>query len=104
GIVGAGIPDASATRHPRIARPRVVAWLARTRNGVGAPHFLTGLYIECRDDASDTHVTAGRSDDDLVPDHERRMRDRVALCRTGDHGVPDEPSALGIDGKQMGVD
>ena len=69
-----------------------------------APDLFARLHIECRNEAADAHVAAGRTDDHLVLDDQRRVRNGVSLGRARDGRIPDQPAAFGVDREQMRVD
>ena len=79
-IEHAGDPHGTAAGLPLIAlRPRLAAGLAGCGDGVGAPQFLAGVGIECHDEAAHAEFAAGRADQNLAVDHQRRQRHVVAL-------------------------
>ena len=77
GIVGAGDPHCAAADLPGVVLvlPGLAAGLARRRNDVFVPEYFAGRGIEPCDPVAHAAVAAGGTDDDLVPDGERRGGD-----------------------------
>src|SRR4051812_31540281 len=79
-IVRSGVPYRAPAGFPTIAwRPGFVAGLAGRRNRIEAPCLLASLCIVRVNEAAHRTIATGRSDDDLVLHHERRMRDAVPI-------------------------
>ena len=76
----------------------------RGRDGVPAPHLLAGHGIVRRHVAADAVLTARHADDHVVVDHQRRVRDAVAVGRVGDLDVPDDFARRRVEGDKTGVE
>src|SRR5262245_55628612 len=74
GIIRAGDPHGAAADLPGVVLvlPGLAAGLTRGGNHVFAPDELAGLAVERGDPVAHAAVAAGRADDDLVLDRERR--------------------------------
>src|SRR5262249_6603016 len=68
--------------------PGLVAGLAGTRDGVGAPELLAGVEVGRVDIAADAELAAGRAHDRDVADHERCQCDRLSHGGGGDLALP----------------
>ena len=104
GIVRARRPDRAAADLPRIGGPGVVARLSRARNGVEPPGFLAGVDIVGRDESSRGILATSRTDDDLVFDHQRGVRDGVPIGRFRDGGIPPDTAAHRVESNEVRVD
>ena len=67
-----------------------MTFLAGSRDGVEAPEFVSGRWIERGDEPSDPELAASRTGDDLVLDYQWRQRERVTGLRScaGNGDVP----------------
>src|SRR5262249_6468781 len=89
-IVGRGLPHRRAAVLPPLLAvlPRLVARLARPRNGVSPPRLLAGVEVGRFDIAADAVLAAGRADDGEVADDERRDGDGLADGGLRDFALP----------------
>ena len=104
GIVRRGDPDARSAARPRITRPRVVARLARPRNREEPPGALAGIRVVGVDEAAASVLAAGRADDHLVLDDQRRDRRGIALLEVLHHHVPHDVAGLHVEGEEVRVE
>ena len=106
GVVRAGHPDRSSAVLPGVAVrwPCEVARFTRSRHGVEPPDLFSALRVERGDETADPVLAAGRADDDLVVDDERRNGQRVAELRFRQRDVPDRLADLRVDRDEMPVD
>src|SRR5207247_1877491 len=88
-IVVRGEPDRDAAGLPRVAFPRVVTRLARSRDRVGLPGLLAVARVEGGDVAADAELAARGPDHDLALRDERGQREVVAVLVIVDRRVPD---------------
>src|SRR5438105_2238200 len=84
--------------------PRFMARLSRPWNRIEAPHFLACLRVVRRNEAADTQVAAADADNDLVLDHERCERQRVARLHITHRGTPPLAPGFGIDGDEARIE
>src|SRR5262249_10835020 len=66
GVIRTRKPRRSRAVFPTVAGPRIAAELAWLRNGIPAPHLLSGCGIVGIEKAARAEFTAGHADDDFV--------------------------------------
>ena len=88
GVVGAGEPNGASPRLPGIVFPGLMAGLAGAGDGVELPDLLARLRVVSRQETANAEFAAGRPDDDLVLDNQRRKSERVAFAVVEDSRVP----------------
>src|SRR6267143_648250 len=92
GIVSPRNPRRRASDFPRVAFPRFMSRLARTRDSVKAPFAVAGPGIIRLHESTNQIYTARHSDDHKILDRQRREPDAVTLAvlrgREGPHGAP----------------
>src|SRR5262249_47335127 len=99
GVVGARDPDRGAAAFIVIAarRPGLASGLARRGDRVRLPQVLPGLRIERREEAAHAQFAAGRAEQHLAVDDERRERHVVALFVVIDCRRPCFLAGFGIE-------
>src|SRR5262249_58247832 len=102
GVVGARDPDRGAAAFVVIAarRPGLASGLARRGDRVRLPHLLAGLRIERREETAHAQFAAGRAEQHLAVDDERRQRHVVALLVVIDRRRPCFLTGFGIERDQ----
>src|ERR1700730_12437240 len=97
-VVGPGHPHGAAAGLPGVVLvlPGFAAGLAGRRDRVFAPFELAGLGVEPGDIIAHAAIAAGRPDDDLVLDGERRRRDLHVRLLVGQVGLPDNLGAVPV--------
>src|SRR5262249_48682467 len=102
-IVRAGHPDGAAAALPRLATPRLAAWLVGARDRPEPPGTPAGLGIVGVDEATDAVLRARHSEDHLVLHDERRDGGAVALLDVIDRGFPEHGAAFCVHGDEGGL-
>src|SRR5215475_7496284 len=107
GIVGAGLPQAAASRLPGtgLVLPGLAARIAGLGDGIPTPQLLAGAGVE------PGKPTAGRiagaiGDEHLAVDRQRRGIELLAAAELVDRGdlfVPDDLAAVAVDGDDAAV-
>ena len=93
-------PHRSAARLPRIARPRVIAFLTRARNRVEPPDVFAGIYVIGINVSANPVFAARHAHNNFIPDHQRRMRYRVTVLRLIHFHIPDRLAAACVQRNQ----
>src|SRR6218665_3595287 len=110
GVVVAGHPHGAATVLPGVLplpvlRPGLEAGLTGTRHGVTRPGQLAGLGVECLEEAAHAELAAGRADQHLALDDQRRRGDVGAvLFPVAALGAPQQLAGLGVERADHAVD
>jgi hypothetical protein len=80
------------------------AHVARLRDGLYPPEALSGLRIVGVEEAIQRALARCDSDDDLVPHHQRCMRDGETFLVFVHCDIEDYPARLGVERDQMRVE
>src|SRR5207342_1681693 len=100
-VVGAGHPHGPAAGLPGdliLVLPGLAAGLAGRRDHVFAPDHLAGGAVERRDEVAHAAVAPGGTDDDLVPNRERRGGELQIRLAIGQVRFPHDLSVVFVGG------
>src|SRR5579864_2071179 len=96
-IERAGDPSGTAPELPGVARPRIVARFALTRDGVGSPEVLAGTGIPAVDEEARAVLRPGDASDDHAVGDEGRTGHRVAIFEVDGVLLPDFFAGFGVE-------
>ena len=103
-VVGARHPGGCAAVLPAVARPGLVAGLARSRHSPEAPRPLAGAGVVGVEEASHPVLGARDAHDDLVFHRQGRTGHRVTGLVVGDLDIPPDAARAHVERDQVGVD